>query len=97
MQELQMYFCNCFFPIESLPLEVLTCFDLALLQDLTRLQPKGTWLQAKEQIQRTNPNSAVKAGSAAKHHSERPQCYLDIQRQGVQMEMFNIPLGVQAK
>lgn len=47
-----MYFCNCFFPIESLPLEVLTCFDLALLQDLTRLQPKGTWLQAKEEIQK---------------------------------------------
>lgn len=73
MEELQMYFCNSFFSIESFPLEVLTCFDLALLQDLTRLQPKGIWLQAKERIQRLHRLWAVIGGSAAKHYWGSPQ------------------------
>lgn len=55
-----MYFCNFFFSLESFPLKALTCFDLALLQDLTRLLPKGTQLQGKEQIKRLHHYAAVK-------------------------------------
>lgn len=69
MEELQTYFCNFFFPLESFPLKALTCFDLALLQDLMRLQPKGTWLQGKEQIKRLQSYSAVKGRLSSKASS----------------------------
>lgn len=59
-----MYFCNFFFSLENFPLKALTCSDLVLPEDLMRLQPKGMWLQGKEQ--RLHSYSAVKGRLSSK-------------------------------